>query len=164
MILAAISENWTTRFPAATSIFAHQQHITQNHAGLAERSIASDCKSDVFTDYGGSNPSPCTKEALMKRDHYNQARGGWSRVLDVSCEKCSQHICFYQKDGPGPLKRMYIDRIIDVQSSTDRLICDHCQHELGVATTYEKEQRPAYRLFQDAVTKKIVAQSNLEVS
>lgn len=40
----------------------------------------------------------------MKNDKYKKARGGWSRILDIRCENREQHICFYRKDGPGPLK------------------------------------------------------------
>lgn len=91
----------------------------------------------------------------MKNDKYSQARGGWSRILDVTCEKCDSHVCFYQKDGPGPLKRMYVDRMIKFQPSGPKLVCSGCGQELGVQITYAKENRPAYRLFQGAVNKKI---------
>ena len=33
------------------------------------------------------------------------------RLLDISCAKCDTHLFYYQKDGPGMLKRMYLDRI-----------------------------------------------------
>lgn len=91
----------------------------------------------------------------MKNDKYSQARGGWSRVLEVACEKCDSHVCFYQKDGPGPLKRMYVDRMINLQPSGSKLICVNCGQELGIQITYEKENRLAYRLFQGSVNKKI---------
>jgi hypothetical protein len=44
-------------------------------------------------------------------DKYKKVRGGYSRLLDITCEKCGNHVCYYQKDGPGILKRMYFDRI-----------------------------------------------------
>ena len=51
----------------------------------------------------------------MKRqfvnDKYKKVRGGYSRLLEISCEKCGSVLCHYQKDGPGILKRMYFDRI-----------------------------------------------------
>lgn len=94
----------------------------------------------------------------FKNDTYRTARGGWSRLLDITCEKCEQHICFYQKDGPGPLKRMYVDRIIDPIATLEaKFLCGHCQAELGMKITYAKEDRLAYRLFQDSVKKRIVS-------
>ena len=77
------------------------------------------------------------------------------------------HVCFYQKDGPGLLKRMYIDRmsggrrIENLQEKTikqlPQLICANCKKVLGVPYIYEKEKRPAYRLFVGAISKKIVS-------
>ncbi len=94
----------------------------------------------------------------MKNDAYSQARGGWSRILDVTCEH-GHHICFYQKDGPGPLKRMYLDRMVDIKPASRVLICPECSRELGLKIIYAKENRPAYRLFQSSVHKKIVKQA-----
>jgi hypothetical protein len=93
---------------------------------------------------------------MLKSDKYRKSRGGYSRLLGISCEKCSKHVCFYQKDGPGGLRRMYIDRIIESNVSTGRkdLSCPN-GHLLGVKFVYEKEKRPAYRLFVDAVVKKL---------
>ena len=92
----------------------------------------------------------------MKNDKYKKARGGWSRMLDICCEHCSNHICYYQKDGPGPLKRMYHDRITGLPTKSRQLACPSCYSVLGVGITYEKENRPAYRLFVGSITKKIV--------
>lgn len=108
--------------------------------------------------------NPACYYRLMKNDKYSQARGGWSRILDVSCEGCGSRVCFYQKDGPGPLKRMYIDRMIGIKPTSSELICHACNRVLGVAITYKKEGRPAYRLFQDAVKKKVTAQSKVKQS
>ena len=47
----------------------------------------------------------------FKSDKFKKARGGYSRLFDIRCEKCGNHICYYQKDGPGILKRMYLDRV-----------------------------------------------------
>jgi hypothetical protein len=92
----------------------------------------------------------------MKNDKYKKARGGWSRILDVSCESCGAHTCFYQKDGPGLLKRMYVDRMSDLQPDTESLRCSRCGEPLGTKMVYKKEDRPAYRLYIGSVTKKIV--------
>jgi len=93
----------------------------------------------------------------FKHDRYQKNRGGTSRVLDITCDHCDSHVAFYQKDGPGMLKRMYVDRFIDVTPSGKSLVCQNCSRELGNVMTYKKEDRPAYRLFAGAVHKKIIA-------
>ncbi len=95
----------------------------------------------------------------MKNDKYKKARGGWSRILEVSCERCGEHICNYQKDGPGPLKRLYIDSMTDNRTEP-QLSCGQCGQVLGTKIVYEKENRPAYRLFVGAVTKHIIKKTN----
>jgi hypothetical protein len=93
----------------------------------------------------------------LKNDKYKKARGGYSRLLSISCRKCNSVICSYQKDGAGNLRRMYIDRINEpsVVISKKELSCPK-GHILGVKVIYEKEKRPAFRLFVDAVSKKVV--------
>jgi hypothetical protein len=94
---------------------------------------------------------------IFKNDKYKKARGGYSRLLSISCQKCNDPVCLYQKDGPGNLRRMYVDRIIDPKVSLTRkdLSCKN-SHLLGVKIIYDKENRAAFRLFVDSVTKKIV--------
>jgi ribosomal protein S27E len=93
----------------------------------------------------------------FKQDKYRRARGGYSRLLRISCEKCGAFVATYQKDGPGSLKRMYLDRIISpARSNSKNLTCSDCKNILGVAYIYPKEKRPAYRLFEGAVTKKLI--------
>ena len=96
-------------------------------------------------------------KSSFKNDKYKKVRGGYSRLLKISCQKCSENICFYQKDGQGNLRRMYIDRIIDPKVSISKkdLSCPK-GHLIGVKIIYEKEKRPAFRLFVDSVIKKIV--------
>ena len=96
-----------------------------------------------------------------KKDKYSKARGGTSRVLDIACEHCGQHIAYYQKDGPGVLKRMYIDRFIDSIPSEKELKCKNCKKVLGIKIVYKKESRNAYRLFVGATTKKIVSKDSI---
>lgn len=92
----------------------------------------------------------------LQNDTYNKARGGSSRLLDISCAKCGGHICSYQKDGSGHLKRMYVDRMSGLEFEvTDNLRCSGCQELLGMAMIYKKEERAAYRLLPGAVAKKI---------
>lgn len=101
----------------------------------------------------------------FKKDRFRKARGGTSRLLDISCSKCSHHICYYQKDGPGILKRMYLDRIfeskyqeLDSNNLKDlpQFTCINCKELLGTPMIYDKENRPAFRLFAGTITKKVV--------
>jgi hypothetical protein len=94
---------------------------------------------------------------LFKNDKYKKVRGGYSRLLEISCRKCNKVICHYQKDGPGNLRRMYLDRIINkrVPISGKNLNCPEA-HLLGIKIIYKKENRPAFRLFVDSITKKII--------
>ena len=97
----------------------------------------------------------------FKKDAFQKNRGGTSRVLDITCDHCEEHVTFYQKDGPGMLKRMYIDRFIDLKPKGETLICKHCQRELGKMITYKREDRPAYRLYAGAVHKKVISANTL---
>ena len=101
----------------------------------------------------------------LKSDKYRKARGGYSRFLNVLCEHCGAKILVYQKDGPGPLKRLYLDRIFAPENLANfqklpinkipNLTCSKCKSVLAIPYIYKKEQRKAYRLFVGAVTKKI---------
>ena len=99
----------------------------------------------------------------LKSDKYRKTRGGYSRLLNVSCAKCNTHVFYYQKDGPGILKRTYLDRIVDsnVKGKTN-LVCSKCKELLGVPIIYKKENRPAIRLFVGAVSKKITSPNKLK--
>jgi len=48
----------------------------------------------------------------MKKDKYFRERGGTAKMVNVSCMKCGELLFVYQKDGPGWLKRCYLNRII----------------------------------------------------
>ena len=93
----------------------------------------------------------------LKIDKYKKSRGGYSRLLRISCQKCNSVVCLYQKDGSGNLRRIYIDRIFETKVPTKHrhFTCPK-GHLLGVKIIYEKERRPAFRLFVDSVTKKIL--------
>ena len=96
----------------------------------------------------------------LKKDRYRRARGGYSRLLKISCERCGNVVALYQKDGPGPLKRMYVDRIVESYAKAGvNLVCHKCGHVLGIRYIYEKEKRFAFRLFEGSVTKKIIRAS-----
>lgn len=84
--------------------------------------------------------------------------------MEIHCEKCNHVIALYQKDGPGPLKRMYLDRIFSPKSLIGlerarlkfipNLVCPECKQLIGIPFVYKKEQRLAFRLFEGAVTKR----------
>ena len=93
----------------------------------------------------------------FKSDKYQKVRGGNSRVLDIICEGCESHVVYYQKDGPGILKRMYVDRFINTQPTGDHLSCSSCKRILGILIDYKKENRLAYRLFVGAIRKRIIS-------
>jgi hypothetical protein len=102
----------------------------------------------------------------LKQDKYRKARDGHSKLLDVYCSKCSEHLFYYQKDGLGILKRTYLDRIYNSREfenlqhlSLDKiqqLICPKCGKHIGTPIIYKKENRLAFRLFEGTISKKIV--------
>jgi len=100
----------------------------------------------------------------FKSDTFKKNRGGYSRWLLLSCEKCKNNLSVYQKDGIGILKRLYLDRIISPRSLTakENLVCKKCKAMLGVPIIYRKESRPAFRLFAGAVEKKILRGENIK--
>lgn len=93
----------------------------------------------------------------LANDKYRKARGGYSRLLQITCQKCGVLVCQYQKDGPGNLRRMYLDRISKSKISIVRkdFSCPK-GHLLGVKIIYKKENRLAFRLFVDAVIKRLI--------
>ncbi len=93
----------------------------------------------------------------LKQDKYRKNRGGTSRLLDIKCERAGHHLFYYQKDGPGIIKRLYLDRIYPTAPKSNDLICTKCKEVLGSKIIYKKESRPAYRVFVGAITKKIVS-------
>jgi len=113
-------------------------------------------------------------KSIFKSDKYKKARGGYSRLLDIACAKCGTHLFYYQKDGPGILKRMYLDRIYaskkyaDLQNehlkNVPQLVCTNCKQHIGMPFNYAKEDRLAYRLFVGAVIKKIADSRSLKAN
>lgn len=101
----------------------------------------------------------------LKKDKYKSARGGYSRLLNVCCRKCESVVVVYQKDGPGNLRRLYLDRIFAPEVLTDLqnlnigdipvLECKKCSEVLGTPYIYIKEKRKAFRLYQDSVIKRL---------
>ncbi len=95
------------------------------------------------------------------KDNFQKSRGGYSRVLKVTCGICNTHITYYQKDGPGPLKRMYKDRFIDYKPDTVDLTCSKCKNILGSEYSYQKENRPAYLLVPLSFSKQIISKNSI---
>lgn len=93
----------------------------------------------------------------FKKDKYRKNRGDYSRFLHIFCDSCEKPLFLYQKDGPGDLKRVYIDRILapDVPFKKGEFTCSHCKKIRGTFFIYEKEKRKAIRLYQGAIKKKI---------
>ncbi len=101
----------------------------------------------------------------IKRDKYRKARGNYSRKLDLFCRVCGNKIAEYQKDGGGNLRRMYLDRIIfpkrlvnlhkKLLKKITLLRCSKCKEDLGTPYIYKKEKRKAFKLYQDAIIKKV---------
>ena len=101
-----------------------------------------------------------------KKDKFKSARGGYSRFLQISCRQCQTKLLIYQKDGPGNLRRLYLDRIFSPSELSELqnlglnevpdLVCGCCKQVLAVPYLYPKEKRPAFKLFQDSVVKKII--------
>jgi hypothetical protein len=93
----------------------------------------------------------------FKNDLYTQKRGR-PVLLAISCKICSQYLMAYQKDGPGPLLRCYLDRIhhptelkqLQYKSPSScelpNLQCIHCKNVIGVPMVYQKENRLAFLL------------------
>ena len=101
----------------------------------------------------------------FKKDHYKIARGTHSRLLDLFCRVCDHKLLTYQKDGPGNLRRLYFDRILFPKNLTrlelkplksiPTLKCSKCDEDLATPYIYKKENRKAFKIYQDALIKKI---------
>ena len=101
----------------------------------------------------------------FKKDKYKKARGTYSRLFDLFCRVCDNKILTYQKDGPGNLRRLYFDRIVSPKNlatlesklldAIPTLSCSNCKEDIGTPYIYKKENRKAFKVYQDALVKKI---------
>jgi hypothetical protein len=109
----------------------------------------------------------------FKRDSYMRSRGA-PAMLMISCSACNTFLMCYQKDGPGLLKRCYLDRIhypseLEILQKTcfsknqcPELSCKKCNVHIATPIVYEKENRLAYHLRIGSVSlKKIPARKRL---
>lgn len=102
----------------------------------------------------------------FKKDRYAKSRGGSSRFLNIVCSACNTHIALYQKDGPGALLRMYIDRIfappalaalqdqVSDKNDLPNLRCSKCDALIATPMVYELEHRLALRMTHGSFSKK----------
>ena len=102
----------------------------------------------------------------FKNDRYRTARGTSSKLLNLFCRVCNKYILTYQKDDyPGRLRRLYFDRIFFPNKLTNLeskklstisvLKCPKCKEDLGTPYIYKKENRKAFKVYQDALVKKV---------
>ncbi len=103
---------------------------------------------------------------VINKDKYTRARGGSAKLYQIFCSKCNHEICIYQKDGPGNLLRMYLDKFVAPHNLVEQLKnlktkkempglkCLSCNELIGVPIVYEKENRLAFRLIPNKVIKK----------
>jgi hypothetical protein len=101
----------------------------------------------------------------LKKDKYKLARGAYSRLLNLYCRVCKNHVAVYQKDGSGNIRRMYLDRIFLPKnivglekkslSKVKNLVCKSCKEIIGTPYLYAKEKRAAFKIYQDAIVAKV---------
>jgi hypothetical protein len=96
----------------------------------------------------------------FKYDVYTKSRDN-PALLKLTCSYCNHLIIFYQKDGPGLLKRCYLDRILYPKENEllqhlpfnekvfPNLTCQNCKQIIGYPYLYEKEKRPSFKLVQE---------------
>ncbi|MBI3334703.1 hypothetical protein HYZ97_04400 [Candidatus Pacearchaeota archaeon] len=96
----------------------------------------------------------------MIKDKYLRERGGTAKIINISCMKCGKLLLVYQKDGPGWLKRCYLNRILSPErysrleknksitksSDFNNLVCD-CGEVIGSPIQY-KDSRLAFHLIR----------------
>jgi len=91
----------------------------------------------------------------LKNDNFRKSRGGYSRLLEISCSSCDEKLFNYQKDGSGIIKRLYVDRIYGNVKGFS-LKCKKCNKLIGNLIIYKKENRPAYAIYLGTIKKKII--------
>jgi len=96
----------------------------------------------------------------MIKDKYFRERGGSAKIINVSCAKCKNKLFIYQKDGPGWLKRCYVNRILWPENyiilaknknlepkELPLLKCSSCQEIIGSPMRH-KDGRIAFSLIR----------------
>lgn len=67
----------------------------------------------------------------IKRDKYFRERGKSAKIINIACMKCGHVLFVYQKDGPGWLKRCYLNRIIEPRKYSELQLKIKSEKELG---------------------------------
>lgn len=105
------------------------------------------------------------KQYKPRKDKFTKARGGSSKLLSIFCAQCKTEVLLYQKDGPGDLLRMYLDKIIAPEDLVEKvsgyvqksdmasLSCPNCKALMAVPMVYDKESRLAYRIVDGGIRK-----------
>jgi hypothetical protein len=96
----------------------------------------------------------------IKKDKYLRERGKTTKIIRVLCAKCNSLIFIYQKDGPGWLKRCYLNRVFEPKnyakikdlSELSKLKCK-CGSIIGSPIRY-KDGRLAYHLVRGKFRRK----------
>jgi len=97
----------------------------------------------------------------LKKDKYRAKRGGSAKLIDVICTNCGSKVLLYQKDGPGWLKRCYLNRIfwppkyanlqkdkrIKSIERMPKLVCLKCRKVIGLPMKH-KDGRLAFNLIR----------------
>lgn len=101
----------------------------------------------------------------FKKDKYKNARGTHLRLVNLHCRVCGNLFAIYQKDGPGNLRRLYMDRIFYPKKLTNlqdkplnkipTLKCSKCKEVIATPYIYSKENRKAFKVYQNMIVKKI---------
>lgn len=109
----------------------------------------------------------------INRDSSYKRRGGTAQWILLSCGVCKENLALYQKDGPGKLFRLYLDRLTSTsgerpfsnlgKTAINALTCNGCQETIGIPMTYEKDDFPrtALRLTGAGINKTILSPRNL---
>ena len=76
----------------------------------------------------------------------------------------------YQKDGPGTLRRLYFDRIVSPEQlrnliserleNVNPLKCK-CGEMIATPYMYQKENRKAFKIYQDAIIVKMIRKADV---
>jgi hypothetical protein len=106
----------------------------------------------------------------IKKDSYFRSRGSVYRKWRIVCANCQTVAFDYQKDGRGPLKRAYLNRILAPESlaalqdqplaanDLHALKCESCGSVLGIPMLHW-EGRLAFRLVPGQWGKKVMSDS-----
>jgi ribosomal protein S27E len=106
------------------------------------------------------------KRHHQHKDRYRAVRGGSSAYLTIGCAACGTPLLLYQKDGPGTLYRMYLDRILappalaslqhTCASKEDmpNLTCPACGAVVAAPAHTPSARRLAFRVIRGRLVKK----------